>query len=752
MSHPVPDVPRDEQPEVVAFGPYQFDRRGLLLSRDDEAVAVTPKALLVLRCLLDRPGKVVLKDDLLERVWDGAAVSENSLIEAIRALRQALGDNPRTPAYIETAHRRGYRFIAAVSVDGGGRAAGTDGWGESFLETLGRRIQRFAPWERRILLVSVAVLAVVATATSFGTWRYWSLSRTSPTSQPALRFPIALPTSLPLSSGVAVSPDGRQMAYTAAVGDSTQIVLKEWDRFGFTVVAGTEGARGSPSFSPDGRELAFKVRGDAEPLWTIKKVSVDGSSPVALAYFGIGNLSLRWESDDNIYINRRGDGAIYRVSSDGGDPDTLRTPDRSSGEESSGPQLLPDGRTLLFTSVPLIGSRAEARAVLLSLDTGDEKTLLEGVSGARYMRSGHLVYTRAGSVWAMPFDVAEHELRGTESRVVDRANGLVFYDHDTLVYLGSPPDPGPGGAQSRRGARPVWVDRSGDRRPLSLPTPDGCLYPSLSPDGIELALACRGEGSPTQIWLGNLERGTFTRWQSEGESFTPIWTPGGAAITYSSRLEDIWSIRTKRADGSAPEEILLTSEYPLFPSSWSPDGKVLAFLWILPDTGEDIWLLPAAGERTPTPWLNSPHHESGARFSPNGEWIAYHSDVSGMWHVYAEEYPGPGAKLTLSSADGGWPVWSRDGRKLVYLSNPERLAMVIDFQQGPGLIPGKPRPLLEQRIVAARSRQGPAFDLAPDGESLLFIGSERASPQPRTRLHVVLNWSADLERLAPTGR
>ena len=117
------DAIRDE-PEVVAFGPLQFDRRGLLLSKDGVALSVQPKALLVLRCLIDRPGKVVLKDELLDRVWDDAAVTENSLVEAIRLLRQSLGDDPRTPTYIETVHRRGYRFIAPVRAAGEAISAG----------------------------------------------------------------------------------------------------------------------------------------------------------------------------------------------------------------------------------------------------------------------------------------------------------------------------------------------------------------------------------------------------------------------------------------------------------------------------------------------------------------------------------------------------------------------------------------------------------------------------------------------------
>ena len=103
-----------DESEIVSFGAFQFDRRGLLLSTNGSRLPIQPKALLVLRCLVDRPGRVVLKDELMDLVWDDAAVTENSLVEAIRLLRLTLGDDPRSPTYIETVHRRGYRFIAPI--------------------------------------------------------------------------------------------------------------------------------------------------------------------------------------------------------------------------------------------------------------------------------------------------------------------------------------------------------------------------------------------------------------------------------------------------------------------------------------------------------------------------------------------------------------------------------------------------------------------------------------------------------------
>jgi DNA-binding winged helix-turn-helix (wHTH) protein len=105
-----------EPPEAGAltFGPFSFDARAGMLRRDGREVPLSPRAFGVLTCLLEEPGRVVPKGELLDRVWPDTTVTDHSLTEAVRALRNALGDASRSPEYVQTVHRRGYRFIAAV--------------------------------------------------------------------------------------------------------------------------------------------------------------------------------------------------------------------------------------------------------------------------------------------------------------------------------------------------------------------------------------------------------------------------------------------------------------------------------------------------------------------------------------------------------------------------------------------------------------------------------------------------------------
>src|SRR3954447_19499182 len=97
----------------VSFGPFAFDPENRLLWRDGTDVALPPRVLGVLELLIERAGEVVARQDLLDRVWKDAFVTDTSLAEAVSFLRQALGDDPQSPRYIQTVHRRGYRFLIA---------------------------------------------------------------------------------------------------------------------------------------------------------------------------------------------------------------------------------------------------------------------------------------------------------------------------------------------------------------------------------------------------------------------------------------------------------------------------------------------------------------------------------------------------------------------------------------------------------------------------------------------------------------
>ena len=100
----------------MQFGPFLIDWRERVLRRDRQQVPLTPKAFDVLAALAEEPGRLVSKDELLRKVWPDTFVEESNLAYHIFAVRKALGDTAATPRYIETVPKRGYRFVAPVTL------------------------------------------------------------------------------------------------------------------------------------------------------------------------------------------------------------------------------------------------------------------------------------------------------------------------------------------------------------------------------------------------------------------------------------------------------------------------------------------------------------------------------------------------------------------------------------------------------------------------------------------------------------
>ncbi len=168
-------------------------------------------------------------------------------------------------------------------------------------------------------------------------------------------------------------------------------------------------------------------------------------------------------------------------------------------------------------------------------------------------------------------------------------------------------------------------------------------------------------------------RETFTRLTFEGANFIAIWTPDGKRLTFgSTRAGGSVNLYWKPADGSGTAERLTTSENVQVLNSWSPDGQMLAF-----QASGGIWVFPLEGERKPRPFLQTPFYDGGARFSPDGRWLAYVSDESGRFEIYVQPFPGPGGKWQISNGGGIEPVWAKNGRELFYRNGDRMMDVEI---------------------------------------------------------------------------
>ncbi len=525
-----------------------------------------------------------------------------------------------------------------------------------------------------------------------------------------------------------LSPDGKTLAFVGQrPGGNSQIYLRSLDNLEATPLAGTEGAF-SPFFSPDGSWLAFVAAG------ALKKVSVSGGAALTIT----DALAVRggtWGPDDTIVYGTSRTG-LYRVPASGGTPvehTTLR-----EGEQSHRwPWFLPNGEAVLFE----VDSMEEATIEAVLLETGERKVVHRGGTYPRYASSGHLLYAREATLFAIPFDPDRIEptgetrpvIAGVNPRVVGGASDYAFSENGSLVYV-------PGVVQTNR---LVWVDREGREEPL-IDEAGHYVDVRISPDSTKVAVSMASSTGPNTVWIYEAGgEGRRTRLAADGGGHL-VWTPDGTRVAFDTGSGLYWI----PADGSGEAEPLLTSEHGAgLPDSWSPDGELLTFSAIRGSaSGRDIWVLPRDGE--PSVFLATSFTEDGPMFSPDGRWLAYTSNESGRQEVYVQPYPGPGRKYPISTEGGRAPTWSGKGDELFYRSPDATRMMVVPVELEPWFRPGTPRILFEGRYFA--SSNGDAhYDVAPDGRRFVMI-KESEQESASVQINLVLNWFEELKELAPT--
>jgi Tol biopolymer transport system component/predicted Ser/Thr protein kinase len=563
----------------------------------------------------------------------------------------------------------------------------------------------------------------------------WGWLRPPPAApRPVTRWTTTLPAyEGPPGRDVSISRDGTLLAYYAGSGSSGRIWLRLLNQPEGKPIPGTEG--GSDSFfSPDGQWLAFFTGGDRGKLM---KVPVTGGIPITLC--DDGRFGGSWGEDDRIIFSRYNEG-LMRVSASGGACENLTTPDQP-GTQHSWPQILPGGQSILFT-IGTEGSFDRARIAVLDLKTRRSRVVVNGGSSARYVPSGHLVYVRGGTMFAVPFDLKRLAVTGSEVPVID---GVVFAyrggyadyafsDSGLLVYTED--------AQASNTLE--WLDRQGKSQAFLAP-PQDYQDVRLSPDGQRAALMVGRSGVSGDIWILELVRGALTRLTSEGIYSTPIWTPDGRRVVFDSLLGGKRRLYWAPADGSSKPEPLLDAGVR-GPNSWTPDGKTLLYESSSSEFPGNlhIWTLqpPASGGDGKPKLLfeASPFDEGQAVVSRDGRWVAYTSSESGKYRVYVRPFPGPGGKTPISIEGGMYPRWSGDGRELFYRDPEKKQLMAVNVQTTPAFRAGLPHALFALGDVG--------WDVAPDGKRFLVV-KEPQSSVSEAKLQVVMNWFEELRQKAP---
>lgn len=542
-----------------------------------------------------------------------------------------------------------------------------------------------------------------------------------------MRFLVDLPDHAQLgfnTSALDISPDGKFIAYSGGSGATTQIYLRPTDQLDVHPLAGTAGAI-YPAFSPDGQWIAYEVNG------TLMKISVFGGAPQKLCDIRGLSRGIAWLDDGTVlfgHINR----GILRVPATGGEPEPVTTLDSTNGEISHRfPHVLPGGKTILYTvKQNNISTFDEAFIVAQRLDTGERKVLVRGGSFGRYVPTGHLMYVRGGSIFAVPFDRSTLTLLGQPIAIekggwMNRGSGdgyFAFSRQGTLVF--SPADPA-----NADNVFISWIDRNGTIRPL-IDSARSFFIATISPDGQKLAVHIQAAND--DIWIYHLQRKTMTRFTFGGGNFAnPIWSPDGKEIAYVSERGTAVDIFKKPWDGSGAEERLTNGLGVSYASSFSPDGKNIAFV-----QNGDIWVLPLDGDRVPAPFIQSSASEGLPMFSPDGRWMAYSSNESGRDEIYVVPYPKRAGKYQISSGGGTYPLWTSGGKELCYVNG----SMI----KGVTMIGSDPFDYSAERTIVNLPPSAFLSDDAPNGQQFI-IGVFRSQAVAQSELTVVLEWFEDLK-------
>jgi serine/threonine-protein kinase len=583
-------------------------------------------------------------------------------------------------------------------------------------------------WKAAVVWVGIGLVAGIFVAV--GGLRYTQAERSGAATYSDLTFnndEIFVQASRP---SVALSPDGTHIAYAALHDKSGSLMIRDLTQSAAKPIPGTDYG-GNPFFSPDGRWIGFWAA-DGK----LRKVPVGGGAPLTICD-GVPDLrGAAWGPNDVIIFAPSYDLGLWKVSAAGGKPEMLTKPDRSKGEKSHRfPNLLPDGKAVLFTiGTADIATFDDAQIAVKSLETGEQKVLINGGTAPKYLPTGHLLYARAGTLFVVRFDAKKLQVTGAPIPFVNGAvtsdlDGAGDFDvaKDAFVYL-------PG--QHRTASRQlIWVDRRGTTQQLS-DTPRPYLQVKISPDGERVAVDL--DGGINTTWLYHLGRGTFSRYTFRWDEIAPIWSPDGKHIVLASDRDGEFNLYSTTVDGSGEAERLTNSPYLQYPYSWSRDGQFIAYTEFRPDTGYDVMVLPMQGDRKPRPVAQRPFNETLPAFSPDGKWLALITDESGKFEVYIQPFPGPGERVQISTAGGESPVWARGGGELFYIAG--RAMMAVDIATSPALKVSKPRVLFN--IPAGTGGFG--LDVTPDGQKFLMI--QTPPPTPAKRFQLVLNWAEDLKK------
>ena len=598
------------------------------------------------------------------------------------------------------------------------------------------------PAARRSALVSSLGLGAGLIAAVVAYMLGSNASRKASAPPAVTRLVIQAPAGTQIISGhreIAVSADGRQVAFIALGAADQHIYVRRLDELESHQVAGTEGAR-DLAFSPDGGWLVFHAGNK------IRKVSLSGGSPTVLAEAGHSH-GLAWHpTEDAIYYAPNIRAGIWKVPASGGPAVEVTRLDTARGERShEWPIIAGDGRTMLFSVNANSADFDEEGVSLLTLGTGARETVRTGGDAVGLTDARELLFVREHSLMSAPYDATRHVLspEAREMVALVRHSGgstVGLSGSGTLAYVPSPD-------LKRRSL--VWIAPDGMQTDANFGRRQFRAV-SLSPDGRRAAVAA-ADRDGTALYVGDTSGGALTRVAtSQGPTPTQMpWTPDGKA--FAARDSHGERLLRFSALGVGAGEPLLADGSRNMPDQWTPDGRGLIFSRDETATGRtSIGLLSL--DTSPAKWSvivdGGQHSLRGASLSPDGRWLAYESDESERAEIYVQAYPLPAGRLQVSRDGGTKPRWTKHSNRLYFISGGTKF-MVSTVITDPDLRSDVPRLVVDEPLLAQDSGAMRQYDVAPDGRILAVKEDDSVRFD---YIVVVQNWLSEARALLSAPR
>jgi eukaryotic-like serine/threonine-protein kinase len=534
---------------------------------------------------------------------------------------------------------------------------------------------------------------------------------------------------------IAVSPDGGKIAYVATdtLGKS-RLYIRPLNSLTALPIPGTEDAY-YPFWSPNNDFIAFFAGG--------KLKKVDASGGPALTICDVRDArGGSWGKDDIIVFTPSPADPLYTVPAAGGAPVKLTSLDTVLHEVTHRfPWFLPDGKHFIYFA--RIGNGSENDAVSIgSVDGTPPKKLVNARSNAVFA-NGYIIFVRETALMAQQFDPDRLELAGNAVPIAEQVRFNQNWNRGSFAVSQNGILGYEGGSESAVNQLAI-LDRTGKNVGVMKGT-QSVFEGSFSPDGSKIAFSSVDQQQRNEdIWVFDIARKISTRLTFDPATETdPIWSPDGKKIVFSSDRKGNAKLFVKSADGTGSDEQLFESKANMFSTSWSKDGKYIAYVDYSPkDTKRDLWIYPMEGDKKPFPFLATEFVDDEPRFSHDGKWIVYYSSESGQGEVYVRPFPGPGGKWQVSTAgDGGIrSYWRGDDKEIYYIAADGKMMAAQVNQSGGTFSVGAVTPLFD----ALSSGVVYILDVSPDGKRFLVVYNplEKSSG----RITLVTNWNAELAK------